>query len=95
MTDTSTTPLPSLTHEEISDRARRLWRDSGAPEGRDLEFWLQAESSLRFERAQVRPEPATAAPPPEATAPGNRRAGERSAGSSTRTASRRTKAPSS
>jgi Protein of unknown function (DUF2934) len=33
--------------EEIAARARDLWDQNGRPEGRDLEFWLQAESEIR------------------------------------------------
>ena len=34
------------TKEEIRTRARKLWEKNGRPEGRDLEFWLQAESEI-------------------------------------------------
>jgi predicted RNA-binding Zn ribbon-like protein len=34
------------TKEEIRTRARELWEQSGRPEGRDVEFWLQAESEI-------------------------------------------------
>lgn len=34
------------TKEEIRTRARELWERNGRPEGRDLEFWLQAESEI-------------------------------------------------
>jgi hypothetical protein len=34
------------TREEIRTRARELWEQSGRPDGRDLEFWLQAESEI-------------------------------------------------
>ena len=27
-------------------RAREIWEENGRPEGRDLEFWLQAESEI-------------------------------------------------
>ena len=33
--------------EETRDRAHKLWQEAGRPEGRDLEFWLQAERQLR------------------------------------------------
>ena len=36
----------SKTHEEIRDRAYGLWIDAGSPEGRDEEFWHQAEAEL-------------------------------------------------
>ena len=32
--------------ERVRERAQALWRAAGAPEGRDLEFWLQAEQEL-------------------------------------------------
>jgi len=34
------------TREEIRSRAHELWEQNGRPLGRDLEFWLQAESEL-------------------------------------------------
>jgi hypothetical protein len=33
--------------QEIRARAHELWEHHGRPAGRDLEFWLQAESELR------------------------------------------------
>jgi hypothetical protein len=36
--------------EQIRTRARELWEQNGRPEGRDLEFWLQAESEINDER---------------------------------------------
>lgn len=39
---------------DIANRARTLWEQSGCPEGRDLHFWLEAESELR--RRAIRPE---------------------------------------
>jgi hypothetical protein len=32
--------------EAVRARARELWEQHGRPEGRDLEFWLQAEREL-------------------------------------------------
>jgi Protein of unknown function (DUF2934) len=32
--------------EEIRARAHELWEQNGRPSGRDLEFWLQAESEI-------------------------------------------------
>ena len=32
------------TKQAISARAHELWEQNGRPSGRDLEFWLQAES---------------------------------------------------
>jgi hypothetical protein len=36
--------------EEIRARAHELWEQHGRPPGRDVEFWLQAESELREPR---------------------------------------------
>jgi hypothetical protein len=44
-------PSP-LTNEAIAMRARKLWASAGSPAGRDLEFWLNAETELRNERAE-------------------------------------------
>lgn len=32
--------------QEVTVRAREIWEQSGRPSGRDLEFWLQAESEI-------------------------------------------------
>jgi hypothetical protein len=37
------------TSEEIRTRARELWEQNGRPDGRDLEFWLQAEAEINDE----------------------------------------------
>jgi hypothetical protein len=34
------------TRQAISARAREIWEQNGCPAGRDLEFWLQAESEI-------------------------------------------------
>jgi Protein of unknown function (DUF2934) len=39
--------------QEISVRARDLWEQNGCPAGRDLEFWLQAESEMKARERQV------------------------------------------
>ena len=31
-------------HNEVTNRAYRLWENAGRPHGRDLEFWVQAEA---------------------------------------------------
>jgi hypothetical protein len=36
---------PDIT-EKIKQRAHELWAAEGRPEGRELEFWLQAEREL-------------------------------------------------
>jgi hypothetical protein len=32
--------------QEITQRARAIWEENGRAPGRDLEFWLQAESEI-------------------------------------------------
>jgi len=32
--------------QRITERARQLWEEDGRPEGRDMEYWLQAENEL-------------------------------------------------
>jgi hypothetical protein len=34
------------TKQEITIRAHEIWEQNGRPSGRDLEFWLQAESEI-------------------------------------------------
>ena len=34
------------TKQAISARAREIWEQNGCPAGRDLEFWLRAESEI-------------------------------------------------
>ena len=36
---------------KIRNRAREIWEENGKPQGRDLEFWLQAERE--FQEAQA------------------------------------------
>jgi hypothetical protein len=36
--------------EQIRRRAHELWEQSGRPEGRETEFWLQAERELAEDR---------------------------------------------
>jgi uncharacterized membrane protein YdjX (TVP38/TMEM64 family) len=48
-----TTDPARIDPAQITARARSLWQIAGSPPGRDLDFWLQAESELKKERAQV------------------------------------------
>jgi len=41
-----------LIKQEITIRAREIWEQNGCPSGRDLEFWLQAESEISERRRQ-------------------------------------------
>jgi hypothetical protein len=36
----------SLSHDQITERARKIWEDYGRPGGRDEEIWLEAERQL-------------------------------------------------
>ncbi|WP_315756247.1 MULTISPECIES: DUF2934 domain-containing protein [unclassified Bradyrhizobium] len=47
--------------ERIRTRAHELWEQAGRPDGRDDEFWYQAEREIR-ELSELRDE-ATAPPP--------------------------------
>lgn len=38
-----------ITPEIISTRAYVLWEQAGRPHGRDIEFWVQAETQLKQE----------------------------------------------
>jgi len=38
--------MHSLDQEKIRDRAYQLWIEAGSPEGRDQEFWFDAEREL-------------------------------------------------
>ena len=38
------------TKQEITIRAHEIWEQNGRPSGRDLEFWLQAESEISERR---------------------------------------------
>ncbi|MGY2904654.1 DUF2934 domain-containing protein [Bradyrhizobium sp. URHC0002] len=38
--------------EEIRAHAHELWEQNGRPAGRDLEFWLEAESEISERRSQ-------------------------------------------
>lgn len=51
------TPPAGVTHEQIAERARALWRERGQPEGRDLEHWFEAERQLRGDAAPAPPAP--------------------------------------
>ena len=51
----------------IMERAQQLWEKAGYPEGRDLEFWLEAERQIKEERIRVgRPLPSPSSRNPSA-----------------------------
>lgn len=44
-----TAPIPQITTETIAARAYNLWEKDGRPNGRDTEYWFQAENQLKQE----------------------------------------------
>lgn len=44
--ETAMEQKPALNHDEIAKVARELWQKEGCQNGRDLEYWLQAEQQL-------------------------------------------------
>ena len=51
------------THEEIAQRARAIYEQTGCVPGRDLENWLEAEAQLMAARkTSSEPRPATKTP---------------------------------
>jgi hypothetical protein len=39
----------SLTHQQIEERAREIWRQKGCPVGQDEKNWHEAETQLKME----------------------------------------------
>ena len=39
-------------HQTIRERAHQLWEEAGKPEGREDEFWYEAERLLREEQVR-------------------------------------------
>jgi hypothetical protein len=44
---------PRPTHDEIAQRARKIYEQSGCEPARDLENWLEAEAQLSAARQSV------------------------------------------
>jgi hypothetical protein len=42
----------AINENSIRERAHWLWKQAGSPEGRDTEFWLEAERSLMDDPSQ-------------------------------------------
>ena len=42
-------PIVTLSHEQITERARALWIQHGCPQDRDEANWHEAEAQLRAE----------------------------------------------
>jgi hypothetical protein len=49
-------------HDEIAQRASKLWELAGHPVGQDAEYWLQAEAELLAAKQRVRLPEARRAP---------------------------------
>ncbi len=41
--------MPTLSEDKIRDRAFQLWDQAGQPDGREEEFWYEAEKELAGE----------------------------------------------
>ena len=48
--------MADQTHEQIRIRAHQLWEIAGRPEGREDEFWHEAERELRLSNGANNPE---------------------------------------
>jgi hypothetical protein len=51
--------MSQSTDEKIRDRAHQLWELAGRPEGREHEFWYEAEREIK---SSVKPDGGTANP---------------------------------
>jgi hypothetical protein len=40
-----------ITHQQIEERARKIWQQKGCPVGQDEKNWLEAEAQLKKELA--------------------------------------------
>jgi hypothetical protein len=54
--------MADVSDDRIARRARELWELAGYPDGRDDEFWLQAEGEVKGEAdsyAKIKNDPTT------------------------------------
>lgn len=61
-----------LLEQRIRETAYRLWEEAGSPEGREQDFWFQAEAAIRAQEAKLDEEladsfPASDPPPSSVT----------------------------
>jgi hypothetical protein len=42
--------MAEITEDDIKQRAHELWEQAGRPEGKELDFWLQAERELGVDK---------------------------------------------
>jgi hypothetical protein len=54
---------PTVSHEEIAQRAHQIWREAGEPDGDGAAHWLQAERELNAHHAKAAGEAAARAKP--------------------------------
>ncbi len=59
----ATTSNATLDHGTIAQTAKGLWEQAGRPPGRDLEFWLSAETQLKAGSSAKAQKPATQGQP--------------------------------
>ena len=38
-----------LSHEQVAERARAIWKEHGCPDGQDEQNWYEAEKQLKME----------------------------------------------
>lgn len=50
-------PMTSAHENRIRQRAHQLWVQAGSPEGRDEEFWHEAEAQILKEEQDKRADP--------------------------------------
>jgi hypothetical protein len=48
--------MPDPTLEQIRQRAHELWEAAGHPEGREHEFWYEAERQLKNSGGTINPD---------------------------------------
>lgn len=46
---TKSRPAKAITHEQIAERAKAIWRSKGCKSGQDEQNWLEAEAQLKAE----------------------------------------------
>jgi hypothetical protein len=42
-------PARTLTHDQIAERAKKVWQERGCPQGKDEYIWHEAERQLKRE----------------------------------------------
>ena len=53
--NTGLNPMPQPSHSEIARLAAQLWETNGRPNGRDEEFWIEAERKILSDRDLSQP----------------------------------------